>query len=112
MSVGARELRIDAAGFLLAVLLPLVLWHATIAEIARGFRLELGYLVTGWAPWLLMAAGLACFVPVILDRLRDPHRRFYGSTRAAWLGWSVTLYLLGFLLATQVAQIAQGLSAL
>ena len=31
--------------------------------------------------------------------------------RGAWLGWAITLYLLGFALATQVAQIADGLSA-
>jgi hypothetical protein len=42
------------------------------------------------------------------------------STRAAplpparhrrWYGWGVTLYLLGFALATQVAQITDGLTA-
>jgi hypothetical protein len=112
MSIGRRELRIDAAGFLLAAALPLLLWHGTVATIAEGFRFEFTYLVTGWAPWVLMALGLACFVPVIVDRVRDPQRRFYGSNRAAWFGWSVTLYLLGFLLASQVAQIADGLSAL
>jgi hypothetical protein len=112
MSLAGRELRIDAAGLALALLLPLVLWHHTIARIAEGFRLEPGYLVTGWAPWVLMLLGVACFVPVIVDRVRDPQRRFHGSHRAVWFGWSVTLYLLGFLLATQVAQIAEGLSPL
>jgi hypothetical protein len=112
MCIGGRELRIDAAGFVLAAMLPLLLWHGTVAKIAEGFRLDFTYLVTGWAPWVLMLLGLACFIPVIVDRARDPQRRFYGSNRAAWFGWSVTLYLLGFLLATQVAQIADGLSAL
>src|SRR5688572_19613881 len=107
MCVGGRELRLDATGFLLAALLPFALWHDTIADIAPGFRLDLGYL-TGWLPWLLMGLGLACFVPVILDRIRDPERRFYGSHRAAWFGWSVSLYLLGFLLAWQVARITEG----
>ncbi len=59
-----------------------------------------------------MLLGLACFVPVLVDRVRDPQRRFHGSNRGAWLAWSVTLYLLGFLLAGQVAQIAEGLSSL
>ena len=104
--------RVEAVGFVCALALPLVLWHHTIGEIASGWRLEFTYLVTGWAPWILMALGLACFVPILREELRDPQRRFYGSPRGAWFGWSTTLYLLGFVLATQVAQIADGLSAL
>jgi hypothetical protein len=105
------HVRIDVVGWFAALALPIALWHGTIADIAGGFRMEASYLITGWAPWVLMSLGLACFVPVIVDRIRDPHRRFYGSSRAAWFGWSITLYLLGFLLATQVAQIAAGLSS-
>jgi hypothetical protein len=112
MATAARRRRIEFASFASAFALPLVLWHHTIAEIASGFRFQLDYLVTGWAPWVLMALGLACFVPILLDEMRDPDRRFYGSPRAAWFGWSTTLYLLGFVLATQVAQIAEGISAL
>jgi hypothetical protein len=100
-----------AVGFTLALLLPVVLWHHVIGQIAGGFRLEPGYLITGWAPWLLMLGGLACFLPILADRLRDPERRFR-APMGAWYGWGVTLYLLGFLLATQVAQIAEGISAL
>jgi heme/copper-type cytochrome/quinol oxidase subunit 1 len=104
--------RVDIVGWVVALALPLLLWHHTIGRIASGFRWELNYLVTGWAPWLLMVGGLACFLPVIVDRVRDPGRRFYGSPRAAWFGWSVTLYVLGFALASQVAQITEGLSGL
>jgi hypothetical protein len=104
--------RVEALGFTGALALPLVLWHHTIGQIASGFRLEPGYLVTGWAPWLLMLGGLACFVPILREELRDPERRFYGSPKMAWFGWSTTLYLLGFGLATQVAQIADGLSSI
>jgi|SRR6476661_9955351 len=107
----AGPARIDIIGWLGALLLPVVLWHHTVAQLASAFRFDVGHL-TGWLPWLLMGLGLACFVPVIVDRVRDPHRRFYGSHRAAWFGWSVTLYLLGFLLAFQVARIAEGWSAL
>ena len=104
--------RIDVAGWLLAVLLPVVLWHHTVAQVAAAWHFEWRYLLTGWTPWVLMLLGLAAFVPVILDRIRDPGRRFYGSARAAWFGWSITLYLLGFGLATQVAQIQSGFSQL
>jgi hypothetical protein len=104
--------RVEVIGFAAALVLPLALWHHTIAQIAGGFRFQLGYLVTGWAPWVLMGLGLACFVPILREELRDPQRRFYGSPKMAWFGWSTTLYLLGFGLATQVAQIADGISAM
>ena len=41
----------------------------------------------------------------------DRDRRFYGQPTRAWFAWGVTLYLLGFGLATQVSQMAGGLSA-
>jgi len=107
-----RELGLDVAGLALAIVLPSVLWHETVAKIADGFRVEFTYLVTGWAPWILMLIGIVFLAAVILDRIRDPGRRFYGTHRSVWLGWGITLYLLGFMLATQVAQIAGGLSTL
>ncbi len=106
-----QALRIGAAGFTLALALPIVLWHRVIGVIFGGFRFDVTYVVTGCSPWLLMVLGLACFVPIARDALRDPDRRFYGSPSGAWFGWGTTLYLLGFLLASQVAQIADGLSA-
>jgi len=106
-----RARRVGAVGFVGAALLPIVLWHRVIADIAGEFRFEANYLITGWSPWVLMALGLACFVPVVLEDWRDPDRRFYRAGTGAWMGWAITLYLLGFALATQVAQIADGLSA-
>jgi hypothetical protein len=106
-----RARRIGAVGFAVAAALPVVLWHRVVADIAGEFRLDANYLITGWSPWVLMALGLLCFVPVVLEDWRDPDRRFHHSGTGAWLGWAVTLYLLGFALATQVAQIADGLSA-
>jgi hypothetical protein len=104
-----RARRAGAVGFLLALALPVVLWQDTVRAIAGGFRLELDYLITGWSPWVLMASGLLCFVPVALRAWRDPARRFPARGTGAWSGWGVTLYLLGFLLATQVAEIAGSL---
>ena len=106
-----RARRIGAVGFAAAAALPVVLWHRVVADIAGEFRLDAKYLITGWSPWVLMALGLLCFVPVVLEDWRDRDRRFHHSGTGAWLGWAVTLYLLGFALATQVAQIADGLSA-
>ncbi len=98
-----------AAGFVLAAALPVVLWHRVITAIASEFRLEWRYLVTGWAPWTLMALGLVCLLVAGFVDWRNRHRRFYGPTGAAWVGWGLSLYLLGFALATQVAQIADSL---
>ena len=106
-----RARRVGAVGFTGAALLPVVLWHRVIADIAGEFRLDAGYLITGWSPWVLMTLGLLCFVPVAVEDLRDRDRRFHRPGTGAWMGWAVTLYLLGFALATQVAQIADGLSA-
>jgi hypothetical protein len=106
-----RARRIGAVGFVVAATLPVVLWHRVVADIASEFHLDAKYLITGWSPWVLMALGLLCFVPVALEDWRDPDRRFYRAGTGAWMGWAITLYLLGFALATQVAQIADGLSA-
>ena len=119
MAAGARRQREIAArrrargtgavGFLIAAALPVVLWHRVIGGIASEFRLEARYLVTGWAPWFLMAMGLLCLLVAGIVDWRNRTRRFYGPTGAAWAGWGVSLYLLGFALATQVAQIAESL---
>src|SRR4051812_33519282 len=100
--------RTGATGFLLALALPIVLWHRVMRDIASEFRLEGRYLLTGCSPWLLMAAGLACLATAGIVEWRQRDRRFYAAGGAAWVGWGVSLYLLGFMLATQVAQIADG----
>jgi hypothetical protein len=106
-----RARRIGTVGVLAAALLPVVLFGRVISEIASSFRLEFSYLVTGWAPWVLMALGLLCAIPVAVNDLRNRDRRFYAPSSGAWAGWGVTLYLLGFGLATQVSQITHSLSS-
>jgi hypothetical protein len=103
-----RARRTGAVGFLSALALPIVLWHGVIGDIASEFTFDLRYLVTGWSPWVLMALGLACLATAGIIDWRQRDRRFYGPGSAAWVGWGVSLYLLGFALATQVAQIADG----
>jgi hypothetical protein len=106
-----RARRVGTVGVLGAAVLPVVLFHRVIGDIASGFRLEFNYLVTGWAPWVLMALGLLCAIPIAIEDLRNRDRRFYSAGTGAWAGWGVTLYLLGFGLATQVSQITHSLSA-
>ena len=101
-----RTLRVGGTLVLAAAGIPIALWHATIVAIASAFRVEARYFVMGWTPWVLMALGLACFIPIAVEALRDPDRRFVRRGTGAWWGWGVTLYLLGFALATQVQQIA------
>ena len=106
-----RARRVGAVGFAIACGLPFALWHNVMADILAEARIDFRYVVMELAPWLLMALGLVCFAYVmVLDR-RDRDRRFYGTPTRAWFAWGVTLYLLGFGLATQVSQMAGGLSA-
>jgi hypothetical protein len=98
--------RTGAVGFVAALALPALLWHRTIAAIASEFHLDARYLIAGWAPWVLMAVGLLCLAIAGFIDWRTRDRRFYGPGSGAWVGWGVSLYLLGFALATQVAQIA------
>lgn len=101
-----RSERVGAVGVLAAVALPVVLWRHVIADVAAGTRgAQFAVALVGWAPWLLMALGVLCAVPIAVERWRQRDRRFYGSGANAWAAWGVTLYILGFGLATQVAQI-------
>jgi hypothetical protein len=104
-----RARRTGAVGFALALALPIVLWHGVVAAIASEFQLDARYLIAGWAPWFLMAAGLLCLLIAGAIDWRTRDRRFYGPGSGAWVGWGVSLYILGFALATQVAQIADSL---
>jgi hypothetical protein len=104
-----RARRTGAVGFAGALGLPVLLWHGTVAGIASEFHLDARYLIAGWAPWALMALGLLCLAIAGIVDWRTRDRRFYRPGSAAWVGWGVSLYLLGFALATQVAQIADSL---
>ena len=94
--------RIGAAGFVLAAALPVLLFRRVVADVWAGFELDLHH-VLGWAPWVCIAAGLAFLVPVAWSAGGDPESRWYPRARNAYAGWGVTLYLLGFALAFQVA---------
>jgi hypothetical protein len=106
-----RARRVGAVGVLAAAALPVVLFGRVVGDIASGFRFEFNYLVTGWSPWVLMALGLLCAIPIAVNDWRDRDRRFHSPGSGAWAGWGVTLYLLGFALATQVSQINGSLSS-
>jgi hypothetical protein len=101
-----RSERFGAVGVLGAVALPIVLWHDVVADIAVATADQrVSFIIAGWVPWVLMGLGVMCAVPVAVERRRSRSGRFYTTGSGAWQGWGVTLYLLGFGLATQVAQI-------
>jgi hypothetical protein len=102
-----RARRLGALGLLLAAGLPILLWWDVIVDIWDAYQLAPRYFL-GWTPWVLMALGFAFFVPVAWSEGRDPEGRFYPRARNAYLGWGISLYLLGFLLAWQVARIHDG----
>lgn len=93
------------AGFLSAAVLPPLMWHDSISAIAADFRFELDYLVTGWTAYALIGLGLLFFVPVVVSIGRDPESRLYPRSRNAYVGWGASLYLLGVILASQVAAV-------
>ena len=89
----------------------MVLWHRPMAMIAEDFRFEVEYLVTGWTAYALICLGLLFFLPVVISIGRRPDSRLYPRSRGAYAGWGVSLYLLGLMLAAQVAVIAEGPAA-
>ena len=114
MGPGVRQQRIlqqrrqsrwvGAIGFVVALTIPVVLFHDVVSILAQEPKFELRY-ATGWTPWVLLAAGLLFLLPVAWSAGMDPESRWFPRARAAYAGWGVSLYLLGFLLAWQVASV-------
>jgi hypothetical protein len=114
MAVGARQARFErerrqarwlgACGFAVAAISPVALFYDVVAVLAEQPKLDAQYL-SGWAPWILLAGGLAFLLPVAWSAGMNPEHRWFPRARAAYAGWGVTLYLLGFLLAWQVEKI-------
>jgi hypothetical protein len=106
IEAGRRQARwLGAAAFVLAALSPVYLFHGVVEVLAQQPRWwDLHYL-SGWLPWALIAAGLAFLLPVAYSAGMNPDSRFFPRARGAYAGWGITLYLLGFLLAWQVANI-------
>lgn len=94
-----------------AVGLPLLLWHRVMSVEVRRFSLDWRYL-SGWTPWILIALGLCFLLPVAASAGLSPASRFYPRGRRAYLGWGITLYMLGFALATQVGQLMTSVGAM
>ena len=94
-------------GFVGALVLPFALWHRAMGIVADDFRIEGGYLLMGWTGYTLIALGLLFMIPVLVSIGRTPGSRLYPRSRNAYAAWGICLYLLGLILASQVAAIAR-----
>jgi hypothetical protein len=94
---------VGLVGFACAAALPVLLWHRAIAIVASDFRLDAEYLLTGWLGYALIAGGLLMLLPVVWSAGLRPGSRLYPRSRNAFMGWGVSLYIMGFAVATQVA---------
>lgn len=101
--------RLSAAGTVALVgAAPFLIFDGLFQDALATFRWEAGYIVTGWAPFILMAAGTLWFVPVVLSLGRTGYSRLYlrPVTRHACQAWGLVTYMLGFALAIQASSIA------
>ena len=99
-----RSALTGAFTLLVMVGLPAWLWHDVVADILRALHPQLNSLV-GLVPWALILGGIVFLVPVVISAGREPDSRLFFRGRNAYLGWGVSLYILGVALATQVARI-------
>ncbi len=95
-----------AFGWLTALaIVPVALWHQVLGSILASFNWSLTYMVGELSPWLLLAAGVAFLVPVAVSTGRSPESRLYPRARRAYVAWGTVVYLLGLILAVQVAEV-------
>jgi hypothetical protein len=117
VSAGTRQQRIEAerrrsrilgaVAFAIALVTPALLFYDVVAVLAQDVKWgDIRYL-GGWVPWVLLVAGLLFLAPVAWSAGMNPDSRWFPRARAAYAGWGITLYLLGFLLAWQVMRIQE-----
>jgi hypothetical protein len=92
--------------FAAAAATPVLAWHDVALRLASRFHLSVGYLISAWSGFALIAIGLACFLPVLISIGRTPDSRLYPRSRSALIGWGASLYLLGLGLSIQVAELS------
>ena len=86
-------------------IVPLALWHNVLASILVSFHWNLSYVLGELSPWLLLASGVAFLIPVAISTGRSPESRLYPRARRAYIAWGTFVYLLGVILAVEVAAV-------
>lgn len=92
-------------GLLAAAALPLLIWGRMLSGVLASFHWSLRYMAAELSPWLLLLVGILFLIPVAVSAGRHPESRLYPRARRAYFAWGTSLYLLGALLAVQVAEI-------
>ena len=87
------SLRMSAlAAFILAAAAPLLLWHHPIEAMADDFRLNAGYILTGWSGYTLIASGLLLMLPVLVSVGLRPDSRLYPRSRNVFIGGHLAVH--------------------
>jgi hypothetical protein len=107
---GARRRGTAVAAIAVFCAAPFAVFYRTVDDAIRSdFRFELGYLVSGWGPWVLIVVGSVCMLPVAVSIGRSAFSRWWLSpvVRHTYAAWGISLYLLGLLLAVETSTIAR-----
>ncbi len=95
-----------AFGWLIALaVMPVAIWHRVLGDVFASFHWSLSFLLAELSPWLLLLVGIGFLVPVAVSAGRDPESRLYPRARRAYIAWGTVVYLLGVILALQVAEV-------
>jgi len=98
--------RAAAFGWLAGLaILPVLLWHRVLGDIFGSFHWSANYVVSELSPWLLLLGGIAFMLPVAVSAGTHPDSRLYPRGRRVYAAWGTVLYLLGIVLAVEVAQV-------
>ncbi len=84
---------------------PFVIWHSMLGDILSSFHWSLTYVLSELSPWLLLLVGVAFLVPVAISAGRNPESRLYPRARRAYIAWGTVVYLMGLVLAVEVAAV-------
>lgn len=95
------------AGLVALLAVPVAIWYQVLVDVLASFHWSFYYFATELSPWLLMIVAVAFLVPVAASAGRTPRSRLYPRARRVYIAWGTVLYLLGCILAVEVAEIWQ-----
>ncbi len=84
---------------------PGLIWHRVLGDILASFRWDPTYMLSELSPWILLIVGIGFLVPVAVSVGRSPESRLYPRARRAYIAWGTVVYLLGLILALEVAEV-------
>jgi hypothetical protein len=94
-----------AAGLIVLVAAPIIIWHDMLGAVLASFRWNFTYFFSELGPWVLFIAAIAFLIPVARSDGRPPDTRLYPHVMRACIVWSSCLYILGCILAIEVTDV-------